>query len=238
MAKVLIVDDEKDLAYVLNDILELEGHKATSVLDGYKAIEEIRKTHYDLVLMDIRLPGINGVETFIQIKEIDPEVKVVMMTGFSVEDLIEKALKEGAYACIHKPFDLQKVIKLIQETIGEDKKVILIANGDSKTREDVNTALTEKGYCTCTAKNGDEAIAKLQDKCYKCILLNLQLPGINGLSILKQAKKLCPDTVVIVMTEYDLPEMVREAKQLSAYAVIKKPIDIDALIRLLKEANL
>jgi DNA-binding NtrC family response regulator len=113
MAKILIVDDEKDLAYVLSDILKLEGHEITSVLDGYKAIEEVKMTHYDLILMDIRLPGINGVETFIQIKGIDPEIKVVMMTGFSAEDLIEKALKEGAYACIHKPFDLQKMIELI-----------------------------------------------------------------------------------------------------------------------------
>ena len=235
MAKVLIVDDEKDLAYVLNDILKLEGHQATSVLDGYKAIEKIKKTHYDLVLMDIRLPGINGVETFIQIKVIDPEIKVVMMTGFSVEDLIEKALKEGAIAYLHKPFDVQKVIELIQKVISEDKKVILIANGDSRTREEVKAALT-KDYCVYTAKDIHEAIVKLQDKCCQCILLNLQLPGINGLSILKQAKEANPDVVVIVMTEYDLPEMVRKAKELSAYAVIQKPIDIDALIRLLKEA--
>ena len=237
MAKILIVDDEKDLAYVLSDILKLEGHQITSVLDGYKAIEEIKKAHYDLILMDIRLPGINGVETFIQIKEIDPEVKVVMMTGFSVEDLIEKALREGAYACIHKPFDLQKVIGLVQKVIIENKKVILIANGDGRTREEVKTALI-KDYSVYTAKDGNEAMVKLQDKHYQCILLNLQLPWINGLSILKQAKELYPDVVVIVMTEYDLPEMVNKARELSAYAVIKKPIDIKALILLLKEAKL
>jgi DNA-binding NtrC family response regulator len=121
MAKILIVDDEKDLAYVLSDILKLEGYETTSVLDGYRAIEEIKKTHYDLILMDIRLPGINGVETFIQIKKIDPEERVVMMTGYAVEDLIKKAFREGAYACIHKPFDLQKVIGLIQKVISENK---------------------------------------------------------------------------------------------------------------------
>ena len=238
MAKILIVDDEKDLAYVLSDILELEGHQTISVLDGYKAIEEIKIAHYDLILMDIRLPGINGVETFIQIKEIDPGVKVVMMTGFAVEDLIEKALNEGAYACIHKPFDLQRVIELIQKVIIENKKVILIANGDGKTREEVQTALTQRGYCVLTAINSDEALDKLSDKYCSCVLLNLNLPGINGLSILKQAKELYPDVVVIVMTDHNLSETIKEEKYLSAYACIKKPIDIDELIRLLKEANL
>jgi DNA-binding NtrC family response regulator len=187
--------------------------------------------------MDIRLPGINGVETFIQIKGINPEVKVVMMTGYAVEDLIEKALREGAYACIHKPFDLQKVIELIQKAISENKTVILIANGDSRTREETKTALTEKGYHACTAVDSDEVLAKLKDKYYQCILLNLHLPGVNGLEILNKVKKLYPEVVVIVMADYDLPEMVREAKRLAAYGYIKKPIDIDELTRVLKEAN-
>ncbi|MFH1898119.1 MAG: response regulator [Candidatus Desantisbacteria bacterium] len=188
--------------------------------------------------MDIRLPGINGVETFIQIKEIDSNIKVVMMTGFSVEDLMEQAIREGAYACIHKPFDVQKVIKLIEQIIDENKKIILIVNGDGKTREDIKNALTEKGYHICIAKDGEEAVAKLKNKHYNCILLNLSLPGTNGLSILKQAKELYPDVVVIVMSDCELPEMVSEAKYLSAYAYIKKPIDIEELVRLLKGANL
>ncbi|MDI6735056.1 MAG: response regulator [bacterium] len=238
MAKILIVDDERDLGYLLGSVLKLEGYQITFVLDGYKAIEEIKKTHYDLVLMDIRLPGINGVETFMQIKKIDHDVKVVMMTGFSVEDLIEKALREGAYACIHKPFDLQKVIEIVQKVISEDKKVILIANGDSRTREEVKTSLAKKGYRTGTAANCEEVIEKLGEKHYHCILLNLHLPGMNGLEILNEVKKLYPDVVVIVMADYDLPEMVREAKRLSAYGYIKKPIDLDELTNLLKEINL
>ncbi|MEW6096769.1 MAG: response regulator [bacterium] len=238
MAKILIVDDEKDLANVLGTILELEGYQVTTVLDGYKAIEHIKTTSYDLVLMDIRLPGINGVETFIKIKEIDPEVKVIMMTAFSVEDLIEKAIKQGAYACIHKPFEPEKVIALIEEAITQNQKVILIANGDGKTREELKEVLTSKGYGICTAKNTEEAITILKDECCHCILLNLNLPGVNGLNILKEAKKLCEGVVVIVMTDYELPEMIKEAKRPSAYACIKKPIDFDELVKLLKEANL
>ncbi|MBU0700382.1 response regulator [bacterium] len=237
MAKILIVDDERDLAEILGAILKLEGHQIVSVSDGYQAIEEIKNTNYDLIMMDIRLPEMNGVETFIKIKKINPTVKVVMMTGFAVEDLIEEALDQGAYACIHKPFDLKKVIELIQKVINENKKVILIVNGDNKTREEISTALTEKGYHICTAKDSDEALAKLQDKYYHCVLLNLQSAGINGISILEEAKKLYPDIVVIVMTDYGLLEMLKDEKRLLVYAYLKKPIDIDELIKLLKDAN-
>lgn len=237
MAKILIVDDEKDLGYILEKILKIEGHQITSLLNGYEAIEEIKKSHYDLVLMDIRLPGINGVETFIQIKKINPKIKVIIMTGFAVEDLIEKALNEGAYACIHKPFDLQQLIKLIQEIIAKDKKVILIGDGDGKSREEVKAALTEKGYHASTARDIEEVVERLKSQYYHCILLDLNLPGMNGLKILEETKKLYPNVVVIVMTDYDLFEMVRESKRLSTYAYIKKPIDIDELINLLnKEA--
>jgi len=64
------------------------------------------------------------------------------------------------------------------------------------------------------------------------------LPEVNGLRILEDAKKLYPDIVVIIMADCDLSEMVKDKKQLSAYAYIKKPIDIDELTKLLKEANL
>ncbi len=237
MAKILVVDDERDLGYLLGAILKLKGHEVIPVFDGYQAIEEVKTTHYDLIMMDIRLPGINGVEAFIQIKEIDPKVKVVMMTGFAVEDLIEESIQQGAYACIHKPFDLEKVIGTIEQVLMENKKVILIANGDSQTRDAVGKALAEKGYCIITALNAENVYVSLKNNHCHCILLNLQLPGINGLKILNEVKKIYPNVVVIVMADCDLPEMIMDARQLSVYGYIKKPVDIDALIMLLKEAN-
>ena len=120
MAKILIVDDEKDLAEMLGAILELKGYTAKPCLDGYKAIEEVKKAHYDLIMMDIRLPEMNGVETFIKIKEIDPKVKVIMMTGFAVEELLLEAIKQGAYGCIHKPFKPEKMFGMIEEVLKEN----------------------------------------------------------------------------------------------------------------------
>lgn len=151
MAKILVVDDEEDLAKILGSILEFEGYEVKSVSNGFQAIEEVRTSSYDLILMDIRLPGINGVETFIKIREIAPSVKVIMMTAFSVEELIDKALQQWAYACIHKPFDIEKIISLIKKVLSQNQKVILIANGDGKTRQEVKEMLTKKGYKIATA---------------------------------------------------------------------------------------
>lgn len=118
MAKILIVDDEQDLAETIGCILNFKGHEVKSVMDGYKAIEEIRTTLYDLVLMDIKMPGINGVETFLKMKEINPSIKVIMMTGFSVDILIKDAIRQGASGCVNKPFNPKNLIATINDVLG------------------------------------------------------------------------------------------------------------------------
>ncbi|MEW6608973.1 MAG: response regulator [bacterium] len=235
MTKILIVEDEPDLADVLKHILKIKGYEVKLVLDGYQAIEEVKKTHYDLILMDIRLPGLNGVETFLQIKEIDKNTTVIMMTGFAVEDLIETALERGAYACLHKPFDLDKVITLIAKAISENRPTILIVDDDEGIRENLCRILEEKGYRIYLAKDGQEALLMLKTGLYHCIILDLKLPKVDGIVVLKEAKQVNPNVVVIVITGYDLPDLLNEARYLSAYACLKKPIDTAELLKLLKE---
>jgi len=69
---------------------------------------------FDVILMDIKMPGMNGVETLKEIKMIRPDVTVVMMTAYAVEDLIKEAQREGAYGVLHKPLDVEKMIGLIE----------------------------------------------------------------------------------------------------------------------------
>ena len=65
--------------------------------------------------MDVRLPDMNGVETYEQVKKIDPKATVIMMTGYSEEELVERAVNQGAYTCIYKPYDMEKVIALVED---------------------------------------------------------------------------------------------------------------------------
>ena len=116
---ILVVDDLRNIGVTLGGVLEDKEHNVVIVEDGYQAIEEVRKTHFDAIFMDIRMPGINGVETFKEVKRIDPQVAVIMMTAYSVEDLVKEAIEGGAYTCIHKPFDMEKVIALVDNIVKE-----------------------------------------------------------------------------------------------------------------------
>lgn len=82
----------------------------------------VAEKHYDIIFLDVRLPDMNGVETFERVKIIDAEVAVIMMTGYSENELMARAISRGAYTCIQKPFNLEKVIMLVENIARERKR--------------------------------------------------------------------------------------------------------------------
>jgi len=110
--KVLVVDDDEDIGRLFQRLLggPQTVHVAT---DGYKALEMARETPYNLVFLDIRMPGIDGVQTLEELKEILPDAVVVMMSGYSVEEEVKKALALGAQDFIAKPFrDINEIMTI------------------------------------------------------------------------------------------------------------------------------
>ncbi|MBI2328896.1 MAG: response regulator [Chloroflexi bacterium] len=119
---ILIVDDLRNMSLTLGGILEDEGYNVVIVADGYQAIAAVSKSHFDIIFMDIKMPGIDGVQTFTEVKKIDPRAVVLMMTAYSVEDLVKQAVSEGAYTCLYKPFNMEKVIALVENITREKKE--------------------------------------------------------------------------------------------------------------------
>jgi DNA-binding NtrC family response regulator len=114
---ILVVDDLKSIRLTLGGILEDEGYNVVLAENGYQAIEAAKQTSFGLVFMDIKMPGINGVQTFREIKKINPKAAVIMMTASSVEELIKEALDEGAYAVVYKPFDVEKIVSITKSAL-------------------------------------------------------------------------------------------------------------------------
>ncbi len=232
---ILVVDDLRSIRLTLGGILEDVGHNVVAVENGYQAIEAARQISFDVIFMDIKMPGINGVQTFREIKKIDSKATVIMMTAYSVEDLVKDALEEGAYAIVHKPFDMEKIISIIEAVL--TKTLILVVDDQVTDRETLKAVLEEKGYKVATAADGKEAIAMVKQKHYNVIFLDVRLPDMSGVETFEEVKKIDPDVAVIMMTGYSEEELMRKAIAEGAYTCIYKPFDLDKLIALVEQIS-
>ncbi len=135
-ARVLIVDDEKDFCDILFRVVKKAGFTALVAHDGEMALEMVRLGLPDIVLLDVRMPGMDGIEVLKRVKKLNPTLPVLMITAYSgIHDAVE-AIKEGAYDYLPKPLDnnalLQKIRKAISERQGSTKKSELGKKSDVK----------------------------------------------------------------------------------------------------------
>ncbi|ACV64448.1 response regulator receiver protein [Desulfofarcimen acetoxidans DSM 771] len=115
--KVLVVDDQPGVRYLLNIIIEEEGHKVYTAQNGKEAVDMISLVHPELVLMDVRMPVMGGLEALKIIKKISPDTEVVMMTAYGAEDTVEAAMQNGALTCIAKPFDIEEIKNFLKQYV-------------------------------------------------------------------------------------------------------------------------
>jgi DNA-binding NtrC family response regulator len=121
--EILLVDDNEEFLDSTKDVLEDEGYEVFTAKNGEDAFRMVRERPFEVILMDIKMPGSSGVETFIEMKSINPAVKVIMVTAYSIESLIRQALEEGAYAVFKKPLNMSMLLKEIDMIIKSKKPV-------------------------------------------------------------------------------------------------------------------
>jgi len=233
--RVFIVDDDKDLAESLSIALEGTGCEVETAHSGEDAVKIFREKDFDIAFMDVKLPGMNGVESFLEIKKMRPGVKVVMMTGYSVEQLLEQALEHGAWGILHKPIDMKKLLETLKD-VGEQG--ILVVDDDPDFVSSTQDFLTNNGYRVSVASNGEEAIQGLYSRAIDVLILDLRMPILNGLETCIRLKELGCFVPTIIITAF----AEEEKKALDSLCLmpvcglLKKPFDpkdlIDAIERL------
>jgi len=112
--RVLVVDDDKEVCKLFKRMLREGKHRIVTASNGEEAINIIAQEPFDVVFLDVVMPGMDGLEAFRSIKEINPEAIVIMMSGFPVEDEIREAMNLGATDHIKKPFDVNEVLTITQ----------------------------------------------------------------------------------------------------------------------------
>lgn len=107
--KILIVDDQFGIRILLNEVLQKEGYKTFQAANGVQALEIVKKDPPDLVLLDMKIPGMDGIEILKRMKVIEPDIKVIIMTAYGELDMIQEAMDLGALTHFAKPFDIDDI---------------------------------------------------------------------------------------------------------------------------------
>ncbi len=235
-ARVLIVDDEKNMRKTLADILHDEGYDVTTAASGEEAVALCAKDGYDIVLMDVRMPGIDGVEAFRQIRRHQEGVRVIMMSAYSVDDLKRAALDEGAIAFLAKPLDVEKVVRLIGEV---KDTAILVVEDDEGTAGLLHKGLKEQGYKVTVTRSPHDALELVEQIRFNLIFIDAKLPSMNGLELYLAIKQVTPTAIAIMITgmEREFEEIAKEAVRRTAYTILRKPLDIDHVLGLLERIS-
>ena len=233
--RILVVDDNVDLADSICDALLLENYTVDSAYDGERALELFQENSYDLAFLDVKLPGKNGVECFMEMRVMQPECKVVIMTGYRVEELVQQAIDHGALRIMHKPFEMEEVYSLVEEV--KPDGIILVVDDNPSFIESVEDLLSSAGYSVCTATDGGEAVEKMLKENVDLLLLDLKLPIMSGLEVYLKLKELNRVVPTIIVTAYveEEAETINQLRSLKVTGILSKPFDPEHLLSVLQE---
>ena len=226
--KILIVDDDKDNAQSLGELFEIEGHHVALAYNGEDAITAYCNTTFDLAFMDVMMPEKNGVESFLAIKRIQPAAKVYMMTGYSVEDLLRQAVREGALGVLEKPYDAAEVLRLARD-VGRNGLVLASpATTPHGTGEAIFSALSQNGVASRLLKDAvtlGEGVGP-ED----VLVIDAQVPLIESVSFFKQVQVQGHVAPTILVPPAVPAKSESPLRDIEVTGILNKPFDPTELI--------
>lgn len=201
--KVLVVDDERRVREFLTQLLAIENTEVKCAEDGLKAIEAVKKENFDLAFLDVRMPGMDGLQTFRELKKLSPDIKCVMITGYAVDDLLEQARIEGAVASIQKPLDISQIDSLIKEYAKppcSQKINILVVDDEKVVLNFFKRIFKDNLYDVTTLETGQETLDLVMKKEFDIAFIDIALPDISGVDLYLKLRKINPNIHLMLIT--------------------------------------
>jgi DNA-binding NtrC family response regulator len=228
-ARILLVDDEESLRITLAANLELEGHTVLEASSAEDALRLLEQQSVDVVLTDIRMPGLHGVELLRRIKQDKPDLPVVLMTAFAAEELVEDALAEGAFTVLPKPFDPEHALDTVLRAVRAPE--VLLVDDEVQVAKGMVRQLSTVGLRAKAVYSGEEALASLRSGAFDVCVLDLVMPTMSGPELVKRVREAAMSVAVIAVSGQDVPEMLRQVAGQGAVVCMTKPVPLRELVQ-------
>ncbi|HEX9606467.1 MAG TPA: response regulator [Gemmatimonadaceae bacterium] len=234
--RLLVVDDDKQMVRTLVDVMRLHGWEADGAHSGEAAVDAVRERDYAVVLMDVRMTGINGLEAFKAMKAVRPGVRVILMTAYTATEILAEAEREGALRILSKPVAVGELIEILKQATAASRAV-LVVDDDTAFLKTLRMVLEQNGYATFTAATLDEALGMLESTSPGAVVLDLRLNGITAPETVLAIKHLSPSVALILCSGYGaaLDETTSSMSPRLVHASLHKPFSPNALLEILNE---
>jgi CheY-like chemotaxis protein len=227
--RYLLLDDNHAFAENLAEILRDGGDQATVVTSGEEALRLVRTTRFDVLLTDMRMPGMSGADAVHHLRRVDPGLAAVVITAYPREDDLETARREGLLAVLPKPVPIPALVDLLSRA-RRDGLVVLVED-DPALSDNLTELLRARGFSCVTAASvlATDYIACVQPM---AALVDLRVPGGPDGEALRRLRARYPGLPVFVITAYPDVALLE-----GAAGVFSKPFDTGALLQALEQVH-
>lgn len=223
--RILVVDDDVDNACSMGELFELEGHSVMVVHSGEAAIGAWLAEDFDIAFMDVMMPGKNGVESFLEIRRSKPGAKVYMMTGYSVEQLLQQAIAGGALGVLTKPVDSGKLLNALDSV--RPAGIVVVAEADPAVSAGLAEIVSSSGRITDLARCADDAFVAAARENLDVLILDLRRPLIESIEIYSSLREagLAVPTVIVTPEAEDHGDTLKAIGDVAVTGILNKPFD-------------
>jgi len=236
--RILVVDDDKDFAESIGELIELEGHQPVLAYNGVEALKIFKQNNIDIILLDFKMPGLNGIETLTEIRKLNLSIPVVIMTAYASTDITNDAIEHGAIEVMNKPLDTKKLMNMF--SCNRQVHNILLLDDDKDYADSLSIALLDEGYKTYVAYNAAQAINYISDNDIQLQILDIRINGKTGIDVWLSIRKKHFNIPTIFISGYTKQffDQINEISLISNIEIMKKPFSPHELIKKIDNINL
>ena len=251
MVKILVIDDDRMNCDLLQAVLTRHGYDVRSATSGLDGLNLFRQHNPRVTILDLRMPEMDGLTVLKEIRAIDPHAPVIILGGGATEvqenqaralrvtDFVRKGLSldvlvEGVNRVVQQPARKQERAVTLAGPAADTGESILIVDDQQLVRDLLVQFLSLRGYHALGAKDGPQALSMVEQAPPDLILLDLMLPGMSGVDVLRRLRDTHFSGAVIIVTGTYDEELLEDAWSLHPQEVISKPIDLERLLSIIQ----
>jgi CheY-like chemotaxis protein len=251
MATILVLDDERLVCDLLQIVLTRHGHEVRTACSGREGIEAFRQWRPRFMFLDLYLPDIDGIEVLKQIRKIDPECAVLILTAGASETLERQARELGVTDFLIKGLPVDALVGAVQQAMPgpiraaeatqppagagdaqarSEEYSILLVDDDPEIRYWLTQALIQRGYRIRAAHDGPTALALVESERPHLIVLDMYMPGMNGVEVMRRLRARNYTGVIMLLTGSQDDQLLKEALNLGSVDIVSKTADPERIV--------